>query len=195
MIRLLERVLNLRPGDFGRGSLLFLYLLLVIASYVIGKVARDALFLDKFKAVDLPWVVIGIAIFTGFVVSGYVAIGRRVSLRALLIGSLLFFSSNALLFWYLARFHQFLWLFPLFYVWVGIFGVLAPAQVWTLSNYVLTTREAKRIFGVVGGGAISGWIVGGFIAGRSKQFGAENLLLVMAAFHLICAALVVFIWK
>ena len=27
---------------------------------------------------------------------------------------------------------------------VGIFGVLAPAQVWTLANYVLTPREARR---------------------------------------------------
>ncbi len=195
MTRFLERALNLRPGDLGRGALLFLYLFLILASAVIGKVARDALFLDKFKVVDLPLVVIGIAVLTGFVVSGYVAIGRRVALRNLLAGSLVFFSANALLFWYLARFHQFRWLFPLIYVWVGIFGVLAPAQVWTLANYVLTTREAKRIFGMVAGGAIAGWVAGGAIAGRSKQFGAENLLLVMAVFLLVCAVLVVLIWR
>jgi hypothetical protein len=42
-------------------------------------------------------------------------------------------------------------------------GVIAAAQVWTLANYVLTTREAKRLFGFIGSGAISGNIVGGFV--------------------------------
>ena len=31
-----------------------------------------------------------------------------------------------------------------------------PAQVWTLANFVLTTREAKRAFGFIGSGAILG---------------------------------------
>jgi len=35
---------------------------------------------------------------------------------------------------------------------VKIFGVLVPTQMlWTLANYVLTTREAKRVFGMVVG--------------------------------------------
>ena len=53
-------------------------------------------------------------------------------------------------------------LFIAIYIWVGVFSVLAPSQVWTLANYVMTTREAKRSFGFIGSGAILGWIVGGF---------------------------------
>ena len=52
----------------------------------------------------------------------------------------------------------------MFYIWVGILGVIAPTQVWTLANYLLTTREAKRIFGLVGAGGISGWIFSGLLA-------------------------------
>ena len=47
-----------------------------------------------------------------------------------------------------------------------------PAQVWTLANYVLTTREAKRSFGFIGSGAILGWIVGGLatrVGGRAVR--------------------------
>lgn len=196
MTRFIERLLNLQRGDTSRGALLFAYLFLIISSYVVGKVARDALFLARYQAVQLPYVDIAIAVLVGFVVAGYVRLGRLTSLRNLLAGSLVFFAANAMLFWGLAHFFQLPWLYPVIYVWVGIFGVLAPMQVWTLANYVLTTREAKRLFGLVGSGAISGWIFGGFFSkAGAKAFGTESLLLGMALFLLLSAALVVLIWR
>ncbi|MGH9556367.1 MAG: Npt1/Npt2 family nucleotide transporter, partial [Terriglobales bacterium] len=196
MTRLLERVLNLRPGDVGRGALLFFYLFLILTSYVMGKVARDALFLDRFAAVQLPYADIAIAVLVGFVVAAYVAVGRRVSLRSLLVGSQMLFASHCVLFWWVAHFHPWPWLYPLFYVWVGIFGVLAPAQVWTLANYVLTTREAKRVFGLVGSGAIFGAISGGFLSRTAvKRFGTESLMLVVAVLLVLCAGVVVLILR
>jgi hypothetical protein len=56
--------------------------------------------------------------------------------------------------------------------------VLAPTQVWTLANYVLTTREARRVFGLRAGGAIAGGIFAGFFPKVvAKTFGTESLLL------------------
>src|SRR6266704_3847927 len=130
-------------------------------------------------------------------VAGYVLVARRVPLRGLLLGSTLFFASNCALFWALAHYHFHLaLLFPVFYVWVKIFGVLVPTQIWTLANYVLTTREAKRVFGMVGGGGIAGWIFSGFFSKTiAKRFGAESLLLGMVLFLLICTGLIVLIWR
>jgi ATP:ADP antiporter, AAA family len=196
MKRWLERALNIHPGDLGRGTLLCSCLFLIISSYVIGKVARDALFLDRFKAVQLPYADIASAVLVGFVVAAYVYLGRHLSLRTLLVGSQLFFSSNCALFWALGHYYHPNWLFPIFYVWVGMFGVLAPTQVWTLANYALTTREAKRIFGMVGGGAIGGWIFAGFLCKTVvKAFGTESLLLVMTLLVLICAMLIFVMWQ
>lgn len=192
----IERALNLRPGDLGRGILLCSYLFLIITSYVVGKVARDALFLARFQAVQLPYADIASAVLVGFVVAAYVYLGHRMSLRSLLVGSLVFFATNCAVFWALARYYHPAWLFPIFYVWVGIFGVLAPTQVWTLANYVLTTRDAKRIFGIVGGGAISGWIFAGFFSKTvAKAFGTESLLLGMSLFLVLCPALVILICR
>ena len=191
MARFLERLLNLHRGDLRRGMLLFLYLFLIISSYQLGKVARDALFLDRFAAVKLPYAIIVIAVLVGFVVAGYVRIGERVGLRRLLVGSLLIFAATFVGFWVLVHFYRFDALFPILYVWVGIFGVLAPAQVWTLSNYVLTTREAKRVFGLIGGGAIAGWMFAGYFAQESaKLFGADSLLLGVAVLLTLSAILV-----
>ena len=181
MTRSIERLLNLHRGDLGRGALFFSYLFLIIATYVVGKVARDALFLDRFQAVQLPYADIAIAVLVGFVVASYLRIGRHASLRNLQVGSLLFFALICVLFWWLAHYYQLPWLYPVIYIWVGIFGVLAAAQVWTLANYALTTREAKRLFGLVGSGAISGQIFAGFFSkATSKAFGTEHLLLGMA---------------
>ncbi len=196
MKRLLYRVLNLREGDLARGVLLFVYLFLVITTYVTAKIARDALFLDKFKAVQLPYVDISVAVLVGFVVAAYVRIGRRLELAKLLVASLLFFALNSFLFWILVKHYHWAWLFPVFYVWAGIFGVLAPTQVWTLANYVLTTREAKRIFGLLGSGGIAGWIFAGFLCkGVVRFFGTEALLLANTVFIILSAVMVVLIQR
>jgi AAA family ATP:ADP antiporter len=163
MKRWIERALNIHTGDLGRGTLLCACLFLVISSYVIGKVAGAALFLSRFQAKQLAYADISSSVLVAVVVAGYVLVARRVPLQSLLIGSTIFFASNCALFWGLAHYHFHLtWLFPVFYIWVKVFGVLAPTQIWTLANYVLTTREAKRVFGMVGGGAIAGWIFAGY---------------------------------
>lgn len=196
MKRWVERALNIHPGDLGRGTLLCSSLFLIITSYVIGKVARDALFLARFQAVRLPYADIAGAVLVALVVAAYIHIGRWVSLRNLLIFSQLFFASNCALFWILSHYYHFSWLYPLVYVWVSIFGVLAPTQIWTLANYILTTRDAKRIYGMVGGGGIAGWIFAGFLSAKvGKAFGTESLLLVMALLISICPVLVLAIWS
>src|SRR6516165_5608379 len=106
MKRWLGRALKLGPEDLERGFLLSACLFLIISSYVIGKVARDALFLARFHAVQLPYADIASGILVGFVVAGYLRLARRVSLRNLLVGSQIFFAANCVVFWILANFYH-----------------------------------------------------------------------------------------
>ena len=191
-----ERLLNLRRGDLGRGVLLSSYYFLIISSYIIGQVARDALFLDRFEADQLPYVDISIAILVGFVIAGYIRIGRTTSLGTALMGTLILFASTAAFFWWAFMTFRWTWLFPALYIWVGIFGVLATTQVWTLANFMLTTREAKRLFGIVGAGGILGGIFGGFLSNSmAENFGTESLLFVLALFIGTSGVLVSLIWR
>jgi ATP:ADP antiporter, AAA family len=196
MNRWIERALNIHPGDFGRGILLSSCLFLTISAYVIGKVARDALFLAQFEAVRLPYADIASGVLVGFVVIAYLRLGKRVSLQSLLVNSPLFFAVTCALFWLVAVRSHPTWLYPTFYIWVGIFGVLAPTQVWTLANVLLTTREAKRIVGLVGGGAICGWVFAGYLSKiLAKTFGAESLLLGMTFLLASCSGLMAIVSK
>lgn len=197
MLSLAERVLGLNGRELRRAFPLFAYLFLTMASSVASKAARDALFLDRYRAIDLPYVDIANAVLVGVAASVYLWIGHRTNLRNLLVGSILFFAANAIVFW--------TWsavsvgsgaLFIAIYIWVGVFSVLAPSQVWTLANYVMTTREAKRSFGFIGSGAILGWIVGGLATREGvSRFGTENMLAFVALSLIGCAGLVIGIWR
>ena len=64
MKRWIERGLNIEPGDLRRGIPLCACLFLIMSCYVTGRVARDALFLARFQAVQLPYADIASAIVT-----------------------------------------------------------------------------------------------------------------------------------
>jgi AAA family ATP:ADP antiporter len=196
MMRALERLLRLQRGDLPRGLLLFAYLFLVIAAYLVGQVARDALFLGRFKASLLPFVDVSVFLVVALVVAVYVRAGRRWGVERLLTGSLLIFGLAGLALAALASRSAHPSVSPVVYVWVGAFGVIAPAQVWTLANYVLTPREARRLFGLVGAGATLGATAGGFLSSVvARRFGTESLLVVVSACLLAATFLVGALWR
>jgi len=135
-----------------------------MAGSVASKAARDAMFLDRFPATSLPYVDIAVAVLVGLIAGAYIRLGARTNLRNVQIASLLMFAATAVVFWWSARAvmgpsgspDSTGVVFVLIYVWVGALSVLVPTQVWTLATFVMTTREAKRAFGLVGAGAILG---------------------------------------
>lgn len=210
MLPLLQRVLGLTPRELGRALPLFTYLFLTMAGSVASKAARDAMFLDRFPATSLPYVDIAVAVLVGVLAGVYIRLGGRTNLRNVQIASLLTFAVTALAFWWSASSAEgqdaagvFFTspedsglLFALLYVWVGALSVLIPTQVWTLANFVMTTREAKRSFGFIGAGAILGWIVGGAATREIvNRFGTADTLLWVAISLVISAGLVWEIWQ
>jgi ATP:ADP antiporter, AAA family len=183
MVSRLEWLFDLRQGDFRRGILLAIYYFLIISINTEGQVVRDSLFLGHFKAGQLPYVDFAVAAMIGGILALYIRIGRFTSLVHLLAGTLSFSFLNVLAFWWMAHISRHAtWLYPVVYIWVGMFGALAISQVWTLASYVFSGREARRLVGFVGSGGILGGIFGGFIANvLAKTFGAESLFLAMAA--------------
>ena len=195
MLTLLQRVLGLTPRELGRALPLLVYLFLTMAGSVASKAARDALFLDRFPVTALPYVDIAVAVLVGLLAGAYIRLGTRTNVRDAQIASLVGFAATAFAFWFFASDASSGTVFVLIYVWVGAMSVLVPAQVWTLANYVLTTREAKRAFGLIGAGAILGWILGG-LATRElvERFGTESTLLWVAATLLGSAGMVWIVW-
>ncbi|WP_239986426.1 MULTISPECIES: MFS transporter [Arenibacter] len=82
------------------------------------------------------------------------------------------------------------------YVWVAIFGLLTASQFWVMANLVYNVREAKRVFGFIGAGAIAGGIFGGYLTSLlTNIINTEDLLFVAAALLMCCLPITRYIWK
>jgi AAA family ATP:ADP antiporter len=83
-----------------------------------------------------------------------------------------------------------------FYVWVAIYALLSASQFWVMANLVFNIREAKRLFGFIGSGAILGGIFGGYLTSiLTPYIGTEYTLFLAAVLLLPCFVLVNRIWK
>ncbi len=194
MMGYLEKALNVRRNELLPASLLFCYLFLVIAFYIMGQSVGDALYLNTFPNY-LPHAIIGTAVMAGVFVSVYIRLSHRLRMETLIAGSLMFFAVSFVAFWALT-WTSFKWVYVLIYLFVYTSGVVGTTTGWTLANYVLTTREARRVFGFIGAGAIMGGIFGGlFTKVATKWIRSETLLLVIAGFIGICVLLVLVLFR
>jgi AAA family ATP:ADP antiporter len=169
--------LNLERGEELPVSLLFLYLTTALAAFIIAKAVRDSLFLEQFSARSLPYAYIGVALVIGLVVSVYVRLASRIRQTTLISGTLVFFIFNVLLLWWGVRV-QWAPIAGIFYVWTNIFGIIITVQVWTVASSTLDTRQARRLFPLIGSGGILGATLGGMVAaGVVDSLGTDNLVL------------------
>jgi AAA family ATP:ADP antiporter len=187
-MRYLESALGVKQEEMAPAVLLFLYLFFAIGCYIMAQAAGDALFLSAFPRY-LPHVIMATAVAVGLFTSVYIRLSHRVGFEQVVVGSLLFFAAVFTMFWWLTRAGG-EWVYPLLYVWVYTVGALAPTMGWTLANHSLTTREARRVFGFIGAGAVLGAPCAGFLTvalTRRAGLKPETLLLVIAAGFVCCA--------
>jgi AAA family ATP:ADP antiporter len=190
----LRRFLDVKPGEGLPVLLTFLYIAVVVASYLLAKPIRNGLFLKQYGPYSLVYVYAAVPIALSLFVPLYTRAVARVGSRVLTAATLIFFASNVVLFWYAFHYRPFELLPAVFYVWVNCFGIIAPVQAWSFANSLFDTRQAKRLFGLIGAGASLGAITGGVLARFlvGPVGGTVNMLLVLAILILFAAAIVTF---
>ncbi len=176
---------------------MFAYIFLVIATLLIIKPVRNSLFLTKFGIAYLPYAFVLVALCSAGVAYFYSKLSSKVRLNRLISTTLIISVISLILFWLLLfRGYSAPWFYFFMYIWVALFGVLTTSQFWLLANYVFDAREAKRLFGILGAGAISGGIFGGYFANFfAPVLGTENLILFGAGFLLVCMIILPFTWE
>ena len=201
MLPRIRRFFDVRPGEGVRVLLSFLYVAVVVAAFLLARPIRNSLFLKQYGPYALVYVYAAVPIALSLFVPVYTRIAARLGSRLVTVWTLVFFSTNVLLFWYGFRAHPgagarpgtIAWLLPgLFYVWVNCFGAIAPVQAWTFASALFDTRQARRLFGLVGAGASLGAVTAGLLARVlvGPVGGTVNLMLVLAALILAAAGIV-----
>ncbi|MFC2102570.1 hypothetical protein ACFLS7_06205 [Bacteroidota bacterium] len=194
---LLKRAFDVRDGEFSRAIQMQLYIFLIISTLMIVKSSVNGLFLSKIGAEHLPEAFVLVALFAAFFSVIYARFLSRIQLNRIIQRTLI--SSIVILVIFGVLLHiGFLegWILFLFYIWVAIFAVLSTSQFWILANIIFNSREAKRLFGFIGSGAIAGGIFGGYLTSvLAKAVTSENLLFLSAVLLAFCIPIVKRLWK
>lgn len=183
---------DIRDGEAGRVLCMLLYIFLIISSVMIVKPVCNALFLSRYGAEKLPHAFILVALFAALITAVYSRLLARFPLPGLIRSTLVFFALLLTVFWLMHRGD----ILPgpalfVLYVVIAIFSVLSASQFWSLANMIFNPREAKRLFGFIGSGAIFGGIFGGYLTNLlAPVMGSENIILFSIGFILICLPLV-----
>jgi AAA family ATP:ADP antiporter len=197
MRKFFRKLFDIREGETLRALLMFFYIFLLIASLMIVKPIRNSLFLVEFGVKKLPYVFILVAFFSALVASLYSRYSKKTRLNYLVLNTIFISIACLLVFWLVLHFgYQRGWILYAFYIWVAIFAVITSTQFWLLANYIFNAREAKRLFGFIGAGAISGGIFGGYLTNLlAPRLKTENLIFFCIGFLIICLFLLWLIWQ
>ncbi|WP_191963504.1 MFS transporter [Pseudotamlana haliotis] len=174
-----------------------LYIFIVITVLLLVKPTINALFLSDLGAEELPKAYLLVA-FTAVITSYFYDKSLQFfNIKRIAIASLLFFSACFFFLAYLlyAGITSDLILYG-YYLSVSIFGVLVTSQFWIIANMIYNAREAKRLFGLIGAGAIFGGIVGGYLTTiLSQSFGSIYVILLASVLLLFCIPIVMWVWS
>jgi AAA family ATP:ADP antiporter len=166
-----------------------LYLMSVLFAYYILKASSRGLFLAKFDIDKLPGLYVLIALFGGVLTYFYTKIAIRSSLKSAVLGATIVSVTVLLALIPLLRGGQ-MWTYYFFNIWVSLFSIMLVSQGWLIAGNVFTTREAKRLYGILGVGSVIGAAFGGtFAAWLVGHIGVRNLLYPCAAMVLIAYGL------
>ncbi len=194
--RLLAPIVNLREGETGTAILMFVYSFLVMTAYNNIKPSATSKFIKDLGADNLPWIYLIAGVTLGIILQYYSRLVGKIPPRWVLPGTQVVVIGLLIGFWFLFKTGE-EWVSAAFYFWGRLLlGIFLISQFWTLANDFYDPRQAKRIFGFIGGGASLGGMTGsGLTSLLVERVGTENLLLFSAAILGICFFVVIQIQK
>src|SRR5215204_4823091 len=147
-------------------------------------------FISALGAENLQYVLLIAGILIGVIMAGYTWLIARLPRKGALALTQLGMVGVLLGFWFLFQTGG-AWVSAAFYLMGLILGILLISQFWTVANLVYDARQAKRLFGFIGGGAPLGGMAGSFILQSfTDDIGTTNMLLISSTMLVVCAAIV-----
>ena len=188
---LLESAFRIRPGEARVVFLMLLYLVCVVSTFIIGRTVRDTLFLHRVSLDTLPLMYVAAAAGVALASWRYSYIADAYRRDRLITGFLILFCAAVGGFWALIRLGVGAWVYFALYVIVEILGAISMMQFWTFANDVFSGRQAKRLFGFIGAGAVLSNIFCGFGIGAVAPFIRSEDLLLVAGLLFVAATVLV----
>ena len=180
--RLLRVFTVIYPGEAAKALLLFSNVFLVMFAYYIIKPVRDVLILTGQSAEVKAYMGAAQAVLLIFVVKAFSRVASRFPRHLLITWVTLFFISNLILFYLINLLGAPISVMGIvFFIWIGIYNQLVPAQFWGFANDLYSEDEGKRLFPMIAYGATLGSLSGSLVSKQLwKPLGPYPMMLVTA---------------
>jgi ATP:ADP antiporter, AAA family len=189
--RLLTPFAEVRPNEATTALLMFVYSFLAMTSYNIIQPITRSKYISDLGAENLPYVQFAAGILIGIIMQGYVKATALIPARWVVPVSQAGLVGILVLFWALFQTGQ-EWVSAAFYLLGLIFAILLVSQFWSLANAIYDPRQAKRLFGFIGGGTALGGMMGAGITSLIAETVGTNMLLLVSATALgLCIVIVI----
>ena len=190
MQRLLAPLVEMRGEEVRSALLMFVYAFLLMTSYNIVQPLTRSKLISDLGAVNIPYVVFVSSVIVGVFMVGYVRIVSRLPRRLAMPIVQTCMAAVMVGFWALFQIGGD-WVSVAFYLWGFMLAILLTSQFWTLANGLYDPRQAKRLFGFIGGGITLGGATGAWTTALMVEIVGTNTLLLWSAAVLLASVGVV----
>ncbi|HMQ32461.1 MAG TPA: HEAT repeat domain-containing protein, partial [Chloroflexaceae bacterium] len=155
----LTGALGVQPGEGLLVSLLFALSLCITGPFVLAFTAGNALVLGVYGAEGLPYVYLAVAVLLGVAGLGFARAERHVPLgRLLAVPWAAMAGLGGLVYLGLAGGGPD-WLTIALLIWAYVISVFGELAFWALAGRLLNLAQGKRLFGLIGSGALAARLV------------------------------------
>ena len=189
LLKELNRLGNVAPGEARALAWAFLYHFLLLCSYYMIRPIRDEMGVAG-GVENLQWLFLGTFAAMMAIVPVFGWLTSRLPRKRFLPYAYLFFIANLLGFFALFRSGvSYAYVARAFFIWVSVFNLFVVSVFWSFMTDIFSDAQSKRLFGVVAAGGSAGAIAGPAIAAVLVQVIGVNWLLPMSAGSLALALL------
>jgi AAA family ATP:ADP antiporter len=192
-LRLLGKLVQIRPEEVRPLIWCWLYIFCVLSAYYVIRPIRDTMGIAG-GVRNLSWLFSATLVCMLLSNLPFAALSRRLPRARFIAIAYRFFIANLLLFALLlgwATQTQAVWIGRVFFVWVSVFNLFVVSVFWTLIVDIFNGEQGKRLFALMAAGATIGAIVGSSVTAMLARTVAPMWLLAISACLLEVAVLCV----
>ena len=181
--RLLNRMIDVRPGEVPALAWSWLYIFSLLSSYYIMRPIRDQMGVAG-GVNNLQWLFTGTLVGMLLLNLPFSWLVKTFPRETFIAISYRFFAANILLFalaLVVATPEQTIWVGRVFFIWTSIFNLFVVSIFWQMIVDLFTSDQGKRLFGFIAAGATLGAIAGSLFTVSTVEHLAQGFLMVGAA--------------
>ncbi len=183
VVRLLRRLVDVRPGEEQALLIGASYFFLVLYGWFILRPIRDETAAAGGVGA-LPWLFLGTLIVTIIANPLFSSLVARVPVKRFIPITYRFFAANLVLFYLALQIvpeENHVWVGRAFFIWTSMFNVFVVSVFWGFMADSFRSEQGKRLFGFIGAGGTLGAVAGSATTvALAEAIGPAGLLLVSA---------------